>query len=156
MQRLQQEVNDIVLADPGVDAVSSYIGDVMSWGDLWVGLKPLDVRNASIQAVIDRLRPRLNKVQGLRVFLNPVQDLNVGLGAIDHGFDRPALVHLGPGPEIPRDGGEVRIGEERLKGTQVTIVRSCPLHYCRGSVLVAVGAETQDGQAPRLCTEPRP
>ena len=80
MQRLQQEVNDTVLADPGVDAVSSYIGDVMSWGDLWVGLKPLDVRNASIQAVIDRLRPRLNKVQGLRVFLNPVQDLNVGLG----------------------------------------------------------------------------
>ena len=80
MERLQQDVNDIVLGDPAVDAVSSYIGGVMSWGDLWVGLKPPNIRGDSIQMVIDRLRPRLRKIDGLRVFLNPVQDLNVGLG----------------------------------------------------------------------------
>ena len=80
MERRQQEVNAIVLADPAVDAVSSYIGGVMSWGDLWVGLKPLDVRGASIETVIERLRQKLRKVEGVRLFLNPVQDLNVGLG----------------------------------------------------------------------------
>jgi hydrophobe/amphiphile efflux-1 (HAE1) family protein len=82
MEKLQQRVDDTVLADPAVDALSSYMGGgVMSTGNLWVGLKPLDVRGVPVEAVIDRLRTRLRKIAGIRVFLLPVQDLNVGLGS---------------------------------------------------------------------------
>jgi multidrug efflux pump len=80
MERLQQRVDATVLADPAVAALSSYMGGgVMSTGNLWVGLQPLAVRGVPIQAVIDRLRTRLRRIEGIRVFLNPVQDLNIGL-----------------------------------------------------------------------------
>jgi multidrug efflux pump len=82
MERLQQRVDDVVLADPAVEALSSYMGGgVMSTGNLWIGLKPLDVRGVPIQTVIDRLRIQLRKIAGPRVFLLPVQDLNIGLGS---------------------------------------------------------------------------
>jgi multidrug efflux pump len=82
MQKLQQRVDEMVLADPAVDALSSYMGGgVMSTGNLWIGLKPLDVRGVPIQAVIERLRNKLHEIAGIRVFLLPVQDLNVGLGS---------------------------------------------------------------------------
>jgi multidrug efflux pump len=81
MSRLQQRVDETVLADPAVDALTSYIGGgVMSTGNQWIGLKSLDRRGVSIQQVIDRLRPQLAKIAGIRAFLNPVQDLNLGLG----------------------------------------------------------------------------
>jgi multidrug efflux pump len=81
MEKLQQRVDDTVLADPAVDALSSYMGNgVMSVGNLWIGLKPLDVRGVPIQTVIERLRDQLHKIAGIRVFLLPVQDLNIGLG----------------------------------------------------------------------------
>jgi hydrophobe/amphiphile efflux-1 (HAE1) family protein len=81
MASLQQQVNDVIGADPAVDAVTSYMGGVMSWGNLVIGLKPLEQRGVSIQKVIDRLRPELQKISGVRAFLYPVQDLNVGLGS---------------------------------------------------------------------------
>jgi multidrug efflux pump subunit AcrB len=82
MQKLQQRVDETVLADPAVDALSSYMGGgVMSTGNLWIGLKPLEVRGVPIQTVIDRLRIELRKIAGIRVFLLPVQDLNIGLGS---------------------------------------------------------------------------
>jgi multidrug efflux pump len=82
MQRIQQRVDATVMADPAVDAFTSYMGGgVMSTGNLWLGLKPLDVRGVSIQTVIERLRTELHKIEGIRVFLNPVQDLNIGLGS---------------------------------------------------------------------------
>ena len=82
MEKLQQRVNDLVLADPAVDALGSYMGGgVMSTGSLWVGLKPLEVRGAPIETVINRLRNELRKIAGIRVFLLPVQDLNIGLGS---------------------------------------------------------------------------
>ncbi len=82
MSRLQQRVDETVLADPAVAALSSYMGGgVMSTGHLWIGLKPLAQRQVSLQVVIDRLRVQLRKIEGIRVFLNPVQDLNIGLGS---------------------------------------------------------------------------
>ena len=82
MEKLQQRVDETVLADPAVDALSSYMGGgVMSVGNLWVGLKPLDVRGVPIEAVIERLRSELRKIAGIRAFLLPVQDLNIGLGS---------------------------------------------------------------------------
>jgi hydrophobe/amphiphile efflux-1 (HAE1) family protein len=81
MSRLQQQVDDVVMADPAIAGLSSYIGGgVMSTGNLWIGLKNLDERGVSIQAVIARLRPKLADVAGIRAFLTPVQDLNIGLG----------------------------------------------------------------------------
>jgi multidrug efflux pump len=82
MQKLQERVDDTVMADPAVAALSSYMGGgVMSTGNLWIGLKPLEERGVSIQAVIDRLRIALHRIEGIRSFLLPVQDLNIGLGS---------------------------------------------------------------------------
>jgi multidrug efflux pump len=81
MQRLQERADAVVRADPAVAASTSYMGGgTMSVGYLWIGLKPLAERRVPVQAVIDRLRPQLARIEGLRVFLNPVQDLNIGLG----------------------------------------------------------------------------
>ena len=51
------------------------------------------------------------------------QDLNVGLGAIDNGFDRPTLLDERTAPEVARHGGEVRVAEEWMERVQNTIVR---------------------------------
>jgi hypothetical protein len=44
------------------------------------------------------------------------QHADVGLGLIDYCFHRPLLLTLRATPEIPRDGGQVRIPEERFEG----------------------------------------
>jgi hydrophobe/amphiphile efflux-1 (HAE1) family protein len=103
MAKLQQRVDETVLADPAIDALSSYMGGgVMSTGNLWIGLKPLDVRGVPVGAVIERLRTRLRTIAGIRVFLLPVQDLNVGLGSTSAryqyrltGTDLDAVVKAG-------------------------------------------------------------
>jgi multidrug efflux pump subunit AcrB len=81
MSGLQREAAAIIQADPAVADVASYIGDyVMSNGVMLVSLKPLNVRNESIDRVIARLRGKLAQVEGMRLFLNPVQDISVGTG----------------------------------------------------------------------------
>ncbi|KTT22678.1 efflux RND transporter permease subunit [Pseudacidovorax intermedius] len=76
--KLTQAV-DIIKADPAVDTVVGFTGGTRAGGGfMFVNLKPLAERGVKTQAVIDRLRPQLNQLTGLRVFLGPVQELRMG------------------------------------------------------------------------------
>ncbi|MGH6965958.1 MAG: efflux RND transporter permease subunit, partial [Phenylobacterium sp.] len=76
--KLRQAV-DIIRKDPAVDTVVGFSGGGRSGGGfMFVNLKPPSQRSEKTQAVIDRLRPQLNQLTGLRVFLSPVQDLRMG------------------------------------------------------------------------------
>jgi len=77
-RKLRQAV-DIIRKDPAVDTVVGFSGGSRAGGGfMFVNLKPLKERTDGTQAVIARLRPQLNQITGLRVFLNPVQDLRMG------------------------------------------------------------------------------
>jgi len=77
--KLKQAV-DIINADPAVDTVVAFGGGSRAGGGfMFVNLKPYgSERKEKTQAVIDRLRPQLNQLTGLRVFLGLVQDLRMG------------------------------------------------------------------------------
>ncbi|WP_448188032.1 multidrug efflux RND transporter permease subunit [Azospirillum sp. sgz301742] len=75
----QRAIQDAVAEDPAVEGVGSFIGGGMSGstGRLFVTLKPRAERE-SIDAVINRLRGRTQKIQGVQLFLQPVQDIRIG------------------------------------------------------------------------------
>jgi multidrug efflux pump len=76
--KLQQAV-DIVRRDPAVQTVVGFSGGGGAGGGfLSASLKPTSERKESTREVINRLRPQLNQITGLRVFLNPVQELRMG------------------------------------------------------------------------------
>ncbi|MBO9561108.1 MAG: efflux RND transporter permease subunit [Caulobacter sp.] len=83
MQDKLKQVVDIIRKDPGVDTVVGFTGGARAGGGfLFVNLKPLgdgpDDRKDKGSVVINRLRPQLQKVTGISVFLNPVQDVRMG------------------------------------------------------------------------------
>jgi multidrug efflux pump len=78
--KLRQLVN-IIKSDPAVDTVVGFTGGSRAGGGfMFVNLKPASQRakGESGQAVIARLRPKLARVTGVQLFLNPVQDLRMG------------------------------------------------------------------------------
>jgi multidrug efflux pump len=82
MARLQQDAARVVLADPAVAGVASFIGadginTTLNSGRLQISLAPLAARHAPASAVIDRLQRALDAVPGIAVSLQPVQDLTV-------------------------------------------------------------------------------
>ena len=82
MAQRQQRLVDIVLQDPAVDNVSSFIGidnvnPTLNSGRIQITLKPLDQRNISASEVIHRLQPKVADVDGIQLFLQPLQDLSV-------------------------------------------------------------------------------
>ncbi len=83
MEELQREAATVILADPAVDGLTSYIGtdngQVLSSGFMWVNLKPPAERKLPIQKVVERLRQNLNRINNLRTVLTPAQDLNIGI-----------------------------------------------------------------------------
>ena len=84
METLQRAVATAILADPAVSGLTSYIGadngSTLSAGNIIAALKPLDQRADSIDQVVTRLRRELTKVDGIRAFFIPLQDLNLGVG----------------------------------------------------------------------------
>jgi len=82
MAQLQQKLVDIVLQDPAVDNVSSFIGidnvnTTLNSGRIQITLKPLEQRNLSASEVIQRLQPKVANIDGIQLFLQPLQDLSV-------------------------------------------------------------------------------
>jgi multidrug efflux pump len=78
-----KEVVDIIRKDPAVDTVVGFTGGARAGGGfMFVNLKPMgngpDDRKEKGSAVINRLRPKLQQVTGISVFLNPVQDVRAG------------------------------------------------------------------------------
>jgi multidrug efflux pump len=82
MAQRQQKLVDIVLQDPAVDNVSSFIGvdgtnTTLNSGRIQITLKPLEQRNISATDVIRRLQSKVASVDGIQLFLQPLQDLSV-------------------------------------------------------------------------------
>jgi multidrug efflux pump len=82
MSEHQQALAKIVLQDPAVESLSSFIGvdgtnPTMNSGRIQINLKPLEERNVSAANVIRRLQPELAKVAGITLYMQPVQDLSV-------------------------------------------------------------------------------
>ncbi len=81
MRKHQEELGKIVQADPDVATVAMAIGGnsgALNTGRMFITLKPRDERSASAQQIIARLRPKLEKVEGARLFMQAAQDVRLG------------------------------------------------------------------------------
>ena len=81
MQGKLRELVNIIKSDPAVATVVGFTGGARAGGGfMFINLKPVAERakGDAGQAVIARLRPKLAKVTGVSLFLNPVQDLRMG------------------------------------------------------------------------------
>ena len=82
MAKKQQELAKLVLDDPAVQSLSSFIGadgtnTTTNSGRMSINLKPLNQRNISASDVIRRLKSKLGQVQGIELFMQPVQNITV-------------------------------------------------------------------------------
>ena len=82
MSQRQLELNRAILQDPAVLSLSSFIGidgtnTTVNSGRIQINLKPLEERHLNASDVIRRLQPQLENVSGIRLFMQPVQDLTV-------------------------------------------------------------------------------
>jgi multidrug efflux pump len=82
MAARQQALAAVILTDPAVASLSSFIGidgtnATLNSGRILINLKPLAQRQVSASEVIRRLQPALAQVQGVTLFMQPVQDLSV-------------------------------------------------------------------------------
>ncbi|MES2869488.1 MAG: MdtB/MuxB family multidrug efflux RND transporter permease subunit [Pseudomonadota bacterium] len=82
MSQRQQELGKIILQDPDVESLSSYIGvdgdnPTLNSGRMLINLKPHSERSDSASEVIARLQPQLDTLVGIRLFMQPVQDLTI-------------------------------------------------------------------------------
>jgi len=82
MAEKQQELAKVILADPAVESLSSFIGadgtnTTTNSGRMSINLKPLDQRSLSASDVVRRLKSKLDQVQGIELFMQPVQNITV-------------------------------------------------------------------------------
>ena len=82
MAREQQQLAQIILKDPAVESLSSFIGidgtnTTLNSGRILINLKPISTRKIDASAVVRRLQPMLAAVPGITLFMQPVQDLSV-------------------------------------------------------------------------------
>ena len=82
MAEKQQELAKAVLEDPAVESLSSFIGAdgtniTTNSGRMSINLKPLDRRKIGASDLIRRLKSRLGRVQGIQLFMAPVQNITV-------------------------------------------------------------------------------
>jgi len=78
----QQALARVILKDPAVESLSSFIGadginTTLNSGRILINLKPLEERKISASKVIRRLQPELANVNGITLYMQPVQDLTV-------------------------------------------------------------------------------
>ena len=82
MARRQQQVADIIMKDPAVESLTSFIGvdgtnPALNTGRLQIMLKPLDKREDRVSVVIERLQQETANIPGARLYLQPTQDLTI-------------------------------------------------------------------------------
>jgi multidrug efflux pump subunit AcrB len=83
MARLMVHLGDVLGKDPDIAAVGAAMGSTGSaqtanTGRFFIGLKPRDERTTNASAIIDRLRPKLAEIEGVKLTLQPSQDITVG------------------------------------------------------------------------------
>ncbi|WEK28153.1 MAG: MdtB/MuxB family multidrug efflux RND transporter permease subunit [Candidatus Pseudomonas phytovorans] len=82
MSERQQALSKVILQDPAVQSLSSYIGvdgdnATLNSGRLLINLKPHGERDVTAGEVISRLQPQVDRLVGIRLFMQPVQDLSI-------------------------------------------------------------------------------
>ncbi|RWR01170.1 multidrug transporter [[Pantoea] beijingensis] len=82
MAQRQQEVASIIMKDPAVQSLTSYVGvdgtnPALNSGRLQINLKPLSERADRIPVVITRLQEQIATLPGIQLYLQPVQDLTI-------------------------------------------------------------------------------
>ncbi|MCE9948995.1 MdtB/MuxB family multidrug efflux RND transporter permease subunit [Hafnia paralvei] len=82
MAQRQQKLAAEILKDPDVASLSSFIGvdgtnATLNSGRLQINLKPLDERTDRVQQIIPRLQTLADKIPGIKLYLQPVQDLTI-------------------------------------------------------------------------------
>jgi multidrug efflux pump len=82
MTKLQQDLANVILKDPAVESLSSFIGadgtnTTLNSGRMSINLKPLDQRDRSAADVVRRLNNSLAQVNGIKLFMQPVQNITV-------------------------------------------------------------------------------
>jgi multidrug efflux pump len=82
MTERQQELAKVILQDPAVQSLSSFIGadgtnTTLNSGRMSINLKPLSERNLNASNVIRRLQSSLQNVQGISLYMQPVQNITV-------------------------------------------------------------------------------
>jgi multidrug efflux pump len=78
----QLKVTEVVVKDPAVASVASFIGVdgtnmTSNVGRVQINLKPLEDRDANASDIIRRLQPKLAGIEGITLYMQPVQDLSV-------------------------------------------------------------------------------
>ncbi len=108
MSALQAQAADIVRTDPAVATVASFVGagainPTPNTGRLTIALKPRRARDAEAGAIAARLQARLAGIPGLSVFMQPVQDIQIGTRVSRTQFqytlidtDQAELTHWAP------------------------------------------------------------
>ena len=82
MAQKQQELAKVILQDPAVESLSSFIGadgtnTTLNSGRMSINLKPLNQRDLSAADVIRRLQQQLAQVDGIKLYMQPVQNITV-------------------------------------------------------------------------------
>lgn len=82
MAQRQHEIAEIVRKDPDVRSVSSFVGAgavnaTVNTGRLNIQLKPRNERKSSASEIIDRLREATRNVEGIALFMQAVQDVQI-------------------------------------------------------------------------------
>jgi multidrug efflux pump len=82
MSRREQLLAQEILKDPAVESLSSFIGvdgtnTTLNSGRIQINLKPLEQRKINASDVIRRLQPKLAEIDGITLYMQPIQDLTV-------------------------------------------------------------------------------
>ncbi len=82
MAQRQQALAQVILKDPAVESLSSFIGidginTTPNSGRIQINLKPRNQRKESASEIIRRLQPELARVPGITLYMQPIQDLTV-------------------------------------------------------------------------------
>jgi multidrug efflux pump len=82
MSARQQQLADVILQDPDVASLSSFIGvdgtnTTLNSGRIQINLKDRDHRKDDALTIMARLQPKVAQIDGIQCFLQPLQDLTV-------------------------------------------------------------------------------
>ncbi|HGF5682505.1 TPA: MdtB/MuxB family multidrug efflux RND transporter permease subunit [Klebsiella pneumoniae] len=82
MAERQQQVSAVILKDPAVESLTSYVGvdgtnPALNSARLQINLRPLDERDDRVQTVISRLQNSVSGIPGIELYLQPIQDLTI-------------------------------------------------------------------------------
>src|SRR6185312_13535099 len=82
MAKRQQQLADVILKDPDVESLSSFIGVdgtnmTLNTGRMLINLKPRDQRKSDISAIMQRIKNATAPLTGITLYMQPVQDLTI-------------------------------------------------------------------------------